>query len=465
MSRREKNRNWKYEVEGMKIVDSWHEELRKVTGNLNTKISEVLAKQESDFLAAYRAHMYSVQKELQALKARAVKAENDLQKNDKIQKLEEECDWYRKEALRLDECNTAFKKDLMYMKEKLETLEDDRNFLARQLKASKKHNKLLRAELDLTKNEQSDIIPTGGENSPYSAERSGSGGGVMLPDMRFSRSAPTALQTQNGVLNKVRRDHGYTSARPTTVPQNSGTQKYSSKSAPFIGGTGKSEDMYDNQEETEDISALKREIQYLKKQLAHERQQLARIRGSTMQQIEYNTLQDFLISCIKETQKEANRRKQKAMALSAKGRPKTTTFRQTATTMSGLDSPGRDPSKHWQPKTDLDDLIGTDRQSIMERLLLRDDVADLVYRYVFPNSDNSIAAKALTAGGITNDRETNQLLRRDSEMRHELENRLADEQMRERQHSTFSTKDGTPLGSPMGKLSLFPETRQFLEKV
>ncbi|CAM9547163.1 unnamed protein product, partial [Heterosigma akashiwo] len=86
------------------------------------QISAVLGQQEAGFLAAYRAHMYNVQKELQALKARAARAENELQKNDKIQKLEEECEWYRKEALRLDEACTAFKKDLVYMKEKLETL-------------------------------------------------------------------------------------------------------------------------------------------------------------------------------------------------------------------------------------------------------------------------------------------------------------------------------------------------------
>lgn len=44
------------------------------------------------------------------------------QKNDKVQKLEDECDWYRKEALRLDSFNTAMKKDLKYMKGKLEIL-------------------------------------------------------------------------------------------------------------------------------------------------------------------------------------------------------------------------------------------------------------------------------------------------------------------------------------------------------
>ncbi|CAM9272719.1 unnamed protein product [Hapterophycus canaliculatus] len=106
----------------MTRVREEHSRLQGVVFSLNKKISQVLAKQEGDFLAAYRAHMYTVQKELQTLRQRVIEAENVLQKNDKVQKLEDECDWYRKEALRLDSFNTAMKKDLKYMKGKLEIL-------------------------------------------------------------------------------------------------------------------------------------------------------------------------------------------------------------------------------------------------------------------------------------------------------------------------------------------------------
>merc|ERR1719230_1751318 len=98
---------------------------------------------------AYRKHNYALQEELQSLRNKVQEAENSLQKNDKIHKLEEERSWYRKEALRLDAFTTAMKKDLKYMKEKLESIEDDRNWLERQLKAAKKQNKLLRAELEI----------------------------------------------------------------------------------------------------------------------------------------------------------------------------------------------------------------------------------------------------------------------------------------------------------------------------
>ncbi len=67
-------------------------------GTLNDKVSKVLQKQEKEFLGAYRAHMYQVQKELQSLRAKANEAEAKLKKNDKIRVLEEEKEWYRKEV-------------------------------------------------------------------------------------------------------------------------------------------------------------------------------------------------------------------------------------------------------------------------------------------------------------------------------------------------------------------------------
>lgn len=67
------------EPEAMARCREEHSRLQTVVFSLNQKISQVLAKQEGDFLAAYRAHMYTVQKELQTLRQRVVEAENVLQ--------------------------------------------------------------------------------------------------------------------------------------------------------------------------------------------------------------------------------------------------------------------------------------------------------------------------------------------------------------------------------------------------
>lgn len=61
----------------------------------------MLEKQERDFLAAYRAHMYNVQKELQDLRNKVAKAETSLQKNDKVRR-NRHFIWYE------DVCNMAY---------------------------------------------------------------------------------------------------------------------------------------------------------------------------------------------------------------------------------------------------------------------------------------------------------------------------------------------------------------------
>ena len=131
-----------YEPEGLKRVKNLHGKVSHLVDNLAGKLGLVLRKQEKDFLSAYRAHMYNVQKELQGLRAKVDESELELRKNQKIVALQKERDWYRSEALRLDTFATNIKKDLKFMRERLSTIDEDRNWLERQLKASKKQNKL-----------------------------------------------------------------------------------------------------------------------------------------------------------------------------------------------------------------------------------------------------------------------------------------------------------------------------------
>jgi hypothetical protein len=72
----------------MDRVRQLHGQLTSVVSTLNDKVSNVLKKQESEFLRAYRAHMYSVQKELAQLRAKADDAALQLAKNEKIRQLE-----------------------------------------------------------------------------------------------------------------------------------------------------------------------------------------------------------------------------------------------------------------------------------------------------------------------------------------------------------------------------------------
>lgn len=80
--------------------------------------------------------------------AQADDAAIQLAKNEKIRSLEAERDWYRSEALRLDQFCTGLKADVGYMRDKLLALEEDRSWLEGQAKAAMRANKILTARLN-----------------------------------------------------------------------------------------------------------------------------------------------------------------------------------------------------------------------------------------------------------------------------------------------------------------------------
>jgi hypothetical protein len=151
--------------------------LNGVVGTLNEKVAAVLQKQEKEFLRAYRSHMYTIQKELQALRAKADDAAIQLAKNEKIRALEAERDWYRGEALRLDGFCASLKSDVELMRDKLAAIEEDRAWLESQLKGSKRSNQLLRAELETSAADAPALFPPGhraGGGRSYDASPPGS---------------------------------------------------------------------------------------------------------------------------------------------------------------------------------------------------------------------------------------------------------------------------------------------------
>lgn len=77
----------------MHRVRGLHDKLRGVVGNLSVSVSKVMQQQENEFMAAYRAHMFNVQRELQDLRNKVDEAEMAMKQNDKIMKLEHERDW------------------------------------------------------------------------------------------------------------------------------------------------------------------------------------------------------------------------------------------------------------------------------------------------------------------------------------------------------------------------------------
>ncbi|KAG1709471.1 hypothetical protein DVH05_020126 [Phytophthora capsici] len=343
------------ETPAMAIVREKHAQLHDVVGSLSEKISAVLARQERDFLAAYRAHMYNVQKELHEMREKIHRNETVENKSEKIKKIEDERDWYRKEALRLDAFTTTMTKDLKYMKENLGAIEEDRNWLEKQLKACKKQNKLLRAELDVRlvvpgNNSDSGVFP-----SFDSQTRSGS----KVLRQRGSQDPPTAL----GV-------HG--------LPQLNLEATSTSQSAMLA-------------EEREE--KLKKQIRNLKRELQHKSNELTSIKrqqrllrrdGSTGQSI----LEKFFLQCVDSVKEEVGRRRE--CGPNVVMGPKADRGGQRSRSNIPVE-------KTRQPRFDveLDDFTPNDRVQLIERLLAHDEVLTFLYNHLFPSEKPAVNTDAL----------------------------------------------------------------------
>ncbi|KAH7467094.1 uncharacterized protein KRP23_11418 [Phytophthora ramorum] len=335
------------EAPAMAMVREKHAQLHDVVGSLSEKISAVLARQERDFLAAYRAHMYNVQKELHEMREKIHRNETVENKSEKIKKIEDERDWYRKEALRLDAFTTTMTKDLKYMKENLEAIEEDRNWLEKQLKACKKQNKLLRAELDVR-------LSVSGNNSGSDSA------GVFPPFDSQSRSGSKLLKQR-------------------------GSQDPSMAVVPVMGGhglpqlnldvtsTGQSAMLAEEREEKlkKQIRSLKRELQHKSNELisVKRQQRLLRRDGGAAQSL----LEKFFLQCVDSVKEEVGRRRDCGPnAVVGRKVDRGVAQRGARPTMSKFD-------------VELDDFTPNDRVRLIERLLAHDEVLTFLYNHLFPS--------------------------------------------------------------------------------
>lgn len=373
------------ELEAMTRVKDLHVKIGSVVGHLNEKIALVLQKQEKEFLAAYRAHMLSVQKELQQLRAKANEAELAMKKNEKIRSLEDERNWYRKEALRLDKFATAMKKDLKYMKEKLESIEDDRKWLERQLKSSKKSNKLLRAELEI-RMMQGDGGGGGGGGSRRSvadeSEFAGGSGGEERkpmfppPTRHHGGSAPSSpLGGSRSNLGSRGRDRG-----SRGLGRTSSDRRFSD------AAEGPSAAQY---------QAL---LERAQSQLAAEKRMVKQLRAHAVAaSTRHSELETFFIKCIADVKRDVSRRRTKATQRGTKARPGAAPRSPTpsAGASGRFDKDfGPDSVAIRAESPGLEDFTATDRRKVIRRLLSDDYVLQMLHQMIFGAGDEA----DLTAG-------------------------------------------------------------------
>ena len=89
--------------DGSKYVDwrDYYIPVKQLVNQLNGKIDAQIAKNDGEFLAAYRSHMQQIQKELENMKKKMNECEFIIKKDQRVRKLEAQIGWFREEALYL----------------------------------------------------------------------------------------------------------------------------------------------------------------------------------------------------------------------------------------------------------------------------------------------------------------------------------------------------------------------------
>lgn len=125
-----------------------HEELGGLIGNLSSKLSNLYNYNEKEFLSAYRVHTLEIQTELKELQDRVKKAEDSLNDDSSVAKLEHEVSWFSDEMTRLRSQALSMKNDYEHMVKRMEALKEQRQFLSEQLKGILKRNRVYEAEIE-----------------------------------------------------------------------------------------------------------------------------------------------------------------------------------------------------------------------------------------------------------------------------------------------------------------------------
>jgi hypothetical protein len=362
-------------VSGLGRVQELHGQLTGVVGSLSGKVAELLKKQEEEFLAAYRAHVFNVQKELQDLRAKVRNAELALQRDKTIRQLTQERDWFRKEALRLDAYSTAMRKEIKFMEEKIEAIEEDRGWLEKQLKGSKKQSKLLRTELELH------LEGRGLEDEPAS----GAGGlpnrpGSQPPQAQ-RRLAPVHSQSSGALIEDTlpRSERGDDKSQ-RSFRSRSSMGRYSAATAPTATGSGM--ELLSQETECGTLAShliplngsaapagLNATVKQLRDQLAREKEASRELRAALVRdQSSRGELEDFFLQCVEDTKKEVARRRNRAKLAGSKANTKESSA---------------EPSARDLAAVDRKDLSAADRRKVLEQLLMQDDIFDILYHNIF----------------------------------------------------------------------------------
>jgi hypothetical protein len=114
--------------EGDKLVP-WMQKLSDLTERLSEVVDSRLKESETDFLLAFQTHMETVNGDLDTLRRRADLSEAEQRREERVDVLKREVEWFKSECVRLNNTVKTKSRDNKRLIEKLTALQEDRKFL------------------------------------------------------------------------------------------------------------------------------------------------------------------------------------------------------------------------------------------------------------------------------------------------------------------------------------------------
>ena len=124
----------------IKVYDLY-DQLSGLINNLDDKIDDMLNKSQSEFVQSYRTYMFKIQQEIKELRRKTDEAEIRIRQNEQIINLEKSSKLFREESFKLTETLNKKNKEIMMLKNKIQLLEEEKEFLTGYLKTMAQRNK------------------------------------------------------------------------------------------------------------------------------------------------------------------------------------------------------------------------------------------------------------------------------------------------------------------------------------
>ena len=85
--------------------------------NMSKRVGDVIMKHEMHFLESYRSHMRQITRDLDKYKRALNEKEFMFRRDDRMVKLQNNVDWFKREALTLSKTNLDLKEEVFLLKQ------------------------------------------------------------------------------------------------------------------------------------------------------------------------------------------------------------------------------------------------------------------------------------------------------------------------------------------------------------